>query len=86
MDIRIFLAYDPCASSPGGDERTCRAIARKGCTTMKDTTIHAHGTGTAEEKKEIIANIGRLATRKSIHHLVIVTRTLLRIEKEQRGG
>ena len=53
---------------------------------MKDTTIHAHGTGTDEEKKEIIANIGRLATRKSIHHLVIVTRTLLRIEKEQRGG
>lgn len=53
---------------------------------MKDTTIHAHGTGTDEEKKEIIANIRKLATRKSIHHLVIVTRTLLRIEKEQRGG
>lgn len=52
---------------------------------MKDISIYAPKSDADAEKKEVIANIRKLTMSESSHHLVIVTRTLLRIEKEQRG-
>lgn len=52
---------------------------------MKDISIYAPNSDAASEKKEVIANIMKLTMSESIHHLLIVTRTLLRIEKEQHG-
>lgn len=42
-------------------------------------------TMTRNEVEEILANIQNLTEDASIHHLLIVSRTLLRIEKEKRG-
>lgn len=37
------------------------------------------------EVEEILANLQKLTEYASIHHLLIVSRTLLQLEKEKRG-